>query len=107
MTRSELFSSAEIYKHIYSYFPGLNKLNIMVFIIEEISEHPVGRKILLQIFYKNRKLKNLFVKNNVNKPEHESSLIYKYTCKKVPCSEANAFYIGLITIILKERFKQS
>ena len=29
-----------------------------------------------------------------------------YTCKKMPCTEANAFYIGLTTVTLKKRFKQ-
>ena len=30
------------------------------------------RKLILQIIYKNRKLSNLFVKNNVNNPIHIS-----------------------------------
>ena len=79
--------------------------NLRNIIFSNVKPAP-DRKLLLQIFYKSRKLKNLFVKNNVNKPEHESSLIYKYTCKKMPCTEADAFYIGLTTVTLKERFKQ-
>ena len=43
------------------------------------------RKLILQIFYNNRKLKNLCIQNNVNKPEHESSLIYKYTIHAKRC----------------------
>ena len=63
-----------------------------------------NRKIKLMIFYRNRKLRNLFIKNNPNKIEQSSNLIYKYACNKQPCTEADIFYIGRTTVTLKERF---
>ena len=63
-------------------------------------------KIEIHVFYRNRKLKNLFIKNNTNKPELESNLIYKYKCDKMPCTEVETCYIGLTTVTVRERFKQ-
>ena len=34
-------------------------------------------------------------------------LIYKYAYKKMPCTEANTFYIGFTTVTLKERVEQN
>ena len=39
-----------------------------------------NKKVNLRIYYKNRKLKNLFISNNEFKPLDESSVVYKYTC---------------------------
>ena len=61
--------------------------NLKNIIFSNVKPAP-DRKLILQIFYKK---KNLLVKNNINKSEHESSLIYKYTCKKMPYAEANVF----------------
>ena len=50
--------------------------NLKNIIFPNVKPAPDG-KLLLQIFYKNKTLKNLFVKNKVNKSEHESSHKYK------------------------------
>ena len=43
------------------------------------------------------------MKNNTNKPEHESNLIYKYKCDKKPSAEVETSYIGLTTITFRDR----
>ena len=50
-------------------------------------------------------MKNLFITNKTNKPEHESNLVYKYSCDKMPCTEVETCYIGLTTVTVRERFK--
>ena len=65
-----------------------------------------AQKINLIIYYKNRKLKNLIIKNNPNKPTEESNVVYKYTCNVQSCKETNVFYVGMTTVTIKERFKQ-
>ena len=70
--------------HVTSNYQQYEK-NLRSILFFNVKSAPDG-KMKLQIYYKNRKLKNLFVKNNVNKPEHESSLIYNY------CMQRDALY---------------
>ena len=63
-------------------------------------------KVNLRIYYKNRKLKNLFIKNNELKPLEESSVVYKYICDQETCLVEQRSYIGCTTVTIKERFKQ-
>ena len=65
-----------------------------------------AQRINLIIYYKNRKLKNVIIKNNPNKPTEESNVIYKYSCNVQSCKETDEFYVGMTTVTLKERFKQ-
>ena len=65
-----------------------------------------NKDLKLLIYYKNRKLKSLFIKNNPNKPSEQFHVIYQYTCDEVQCTDAQACYIGHTTVTLKERFKQ-
>ena len=58
-------------------------------------------KLILQIYYRNYKLQNLFIRNNNNKKE-EYNVVYKYTCNKEPCN-GNQTYIGCTTTLLKTR----
>ena len=54
---------------------------------------------LEQVFYERIML---LVKNNVNKPENEFSLMYQYTYNKI----LSHLYIELTTVKLEERFEQ-
>jgi hypothetical protein len=62
--------------------------------------------IKLLIYYKNKKLKNIFIKNNTNKTTEDFNVVYKYTCEEAPCKEAQSSYIGHTTTTIKERMKQ-
>ena len=55
--------------------------------------------------YKNRKLKSLFIKNNLNPSEEVFNVVYKYTCNERSCKETDAFYIGRTTVTTKDRFR--
>ena len=65
-----------------------------------------GSKVNLLIYYKTKKTKNLFIKNNMhrnidsNKRHH---VVYQYTCSRVGCNSAK--YIGYTSCSLHERFK--
>jgi hypothetical protein len=63
-------------------------------------------KLKLMIFYQNRKLKNVFIKNNSNPPTEEFNVVYRYTCDRVHSNSAQACYIGHTTTTIKERMKQ-
>ena len=63
-------------------------------------------KTKLMIYYKNRKLRNLFIRNNLNPPTEQFNVVYKYTCNQVQCTSAHITYIGHTKTTLKERFKQ-
>ena len=58
------------------------------------------------IYYKNRKLKNLLIRNNPNKPTDHFNVVYKYSCQETHCNVASTDYIGHTTVTIKERFKQ-
>ena len=60
-----------------------------------------GNSINLHIYYKNKKLKNLFVRNSsINSDVY--SVVYKYTCQLEPCNGSHT-YIGYTTTLLKQR----
>ena len=61
-----------------------------------------GREVKLHIYYKNRTLQNLLIKNNPHKSEEESHVVYKYVCPHEECQLLN-IYIGYTTNPLKKR----
>ena len=58
------------------------------------------------MYYKNRKVKNLFIKNNATKCKDDYNVLYMYSCNKVPCNATQTCYIGHTTTSVKERIKQ-
>jgi len=70
-----------------------------------ISENIVPRQdssLQLAIYYRNRKLSNLFIKNNQNKDTSDSHVVYKYKCSHEGCQPLQ-YYIGYTTTTLKQR----
>ena len=64
-------------------------------------------QVKLNIFYKNKKLQNLFMKNNIHKPEDqtkESRVVYQYTCPKQECQPCTS-YIGYTECTLIDRLR--
>ena len=63
-------------------------------------------KIKLQIYYKAKKVSNLFLKNKVYQnedPYQRHHVVYQYSCNRAGCTTSN--YIGYTTCTLHERFK--
>ena len=58
-------------------------------------------KIELSIYYKNRKLSNLLIRNKSFTDESNSHVVYKYQCEE--CQPSRNFYIGYTTTTLKQR----
>jgi hypothetical protein len=61
------------------------------------------------IYYKNRKLKNLLIRNapdSNNDKETTACVVYQFTCPEINCSIDNQTYIGYTTNMLKDRLKQ-
>ena len=63
-------------------------------------------QVKLLIYYRNIKLKNLFIKNNPNKPTDHFNVVYMYFCSLAPCYSVQATYIGHTTTTITERMKQ-
>ena len=63
-------------------------------------------EVQLLIYYRNRKLKELFIKNNSNPSQEKYNVVYKYSCDQVQCNSVHACYIGYTTTTLKDRMKQ-
>ena len=64
------------------------------------------QKLQLSIYYKNRKTKNLVMKNNTNnsmKPMKRTNVVYKFTCPHEDCRPHSATYIGATTTTLSRR----
>ena len=73
---------------------------------KDVKHNNQGKKIKFLIYYKNWKVKNLFIKNNTNKCKDDYIVIYMYSCNKVPCNATQTCYIGHTTTTVKERIKQ-
>ena len=54
----------------------------------DVRPHDESKKVELRIYYNNKKVKSLFIKNNYNKPVENLSVVYQFNCDKVPCKEA-------------------
>ena len=48
-------------------------------------------------------MSQLFIKNNPNKFDKDSHVVYEYTCKKDLCQQSKNTYIGQTTVLLKQR----
>ena len=60
-----------------------------------------GRHIKLHIYYKNRHLQQLLIKNNPHISDDESHVVYKYVCPQEECQPLHQ-YIGYTTNPLKK-----
>ena len=68
---------------------------------------PTNDKVLqIMIYYKNKKLRNLLVKNNSNSSIQDYNVVYQYTCNQELCTSTQTCYIGHTTSTIKDRFKQ-
>ena len=63
--------------------------------------------VKLNIYYKSRKVKHLFIRNNSNKPDQPFNVVYQYTCNQGECTTSQSTYIGHTRTTIKERFKSN
>ena len=71
-----------------------------------LSPVEINSKINLYIYYKTKKISNLFLKNNMYKdedPNKRHHVVYQYSCSRAGCNSSN--YIGYTACTLHERFK--
>ena len=67
-----------------------------------------SHELKLIIYYKSRKIKNIFIKNNVhhtNDIAEKYNVVYQWTCDRDGCNSTNQEYIGYTTCTIKERFR--
>ena len=56
-----------------------------------------NKELKILIYYRNKKVKHLFIRNNMHQPKEKFNVVYKYSCDQVPCTEAQSCYIGYTT----------
>ena len=61
-----------------------------------------NQKIKLMIYYRNKKLSNLLIRNNPHKDSEDHHVVYQYKCPSGEC-EPPQTYIGYTTTTLKQR----
>jgi hypothetical protein len=69
-----------------------------------------GSSVNLLIYYKNRKLRDLLIKNNLNNTgkstTEKHNVVYQFTCSEGECMSLNNSYIGFTTMTLSARLYQ-
>ena len=83
-----------------NYVTEEKKLNNII--KRNIRAHEINRPVSLYIYYRNRKLGSLLIRNKMYKKDIDSRVVYQYTCKDGRCNSAS--YIGYTTCTLAKRF---
>ena len=73
--------------------------NLKKILHQQITPKP-NSKLKISIYYKNRKLSNLLIRNKTIKDDSGSHVVYKYVCEEC---EPSMFYVGYTTTTLKQR----
>jgi hypothetical protein len=77
-------------------------------VLRNIQPVAATEEIKLLIYYKNRKLKDLFIRNKTPSPDVDTSdrhhVVYEYTCSRDGCSSSPKCYVGYTTATVWERF---
>jgi DNA-binding HxlR family transcriptional regulator len=63
-----------------------------------------NERVKLHIYYRNRKLKSLVIRNNPHKPADAFNVVYQYTCEHEECNSSST-YIGYTEATLTERLR--
>lgn len=72
-------------------------------ILKDHISHKRNGTINLSIYYKSRKLRNLFIKNNIHADSSNSHVVYQYECPNDLCQQSTTTYIGYTTNTIKQR----
>ena len=62
----------------------------------------ISHKLVLSVYYKNRKLKQLLIGNKLHGKTEDARVVYQYTCEEDTCNGVS--YIGYTTCSLRKRF---
>ena len=73
-------------------------------IVDDHVKPNTATDVKLSIFYKNKTVANLFIRNNPHRPSPElrSHVVYRYSCEKEECHPSQT-YVGHTTTTLKQR----
>jgi hypothetical protein len=83
----------------------MEERHLQMIIAKNVRPVNVNDRIKLLIYYKNRKLKNVLIKNNPHRRTEEFNVVYQYTCNRGECNSLNK-YVGYTEQTLSERFRQ-
>jgi hypothetical protein len=76
--------------------------NLKRVISKNVTTVDPAKKVQLLIYYQNRKLKSLLIRNKLHKSNADARVVYQYECNEVGCHSNK--YIGYTTCSLAKRF---
>ena len=81
--------------------------NLRKIVKDHLSPIAENTEISLKIYYKNKKLRNLFIQNNLTKPKkgERSHVVYMYTCPEEECKPSKSTYVGYTECSLSDRLR--
>lgn len=82
----------------------MEELQIKEIIDKNVKPTNSSDSIQLHIFYRNKKLKNLVIKNRYHKPDSDHHVVYQYACDMGECNSLET-YIGYTESTLTERIR--
>ena len=90
------------YRNQMSSYYKQEELNLKRIVSSHVFPTDENKSISLQIYYKNKKVRNLFIKNNPH-VSSDNHVVYRYTCAKEECQLDHQTYIGYTTTTVKQR----
>ena len=93
----QLYYQGQMHPHYKQEENNLNK------IVRDNVTIETDTNLKISTYYKNKKLSNLFIKNNVHRDKERHCVVYKYICEGVERCQPPQFYIGVTTTSLRQR----
>ena len=90
------------YRNQMSSYYKQEEQNLKRIISSNVLPTDENKSISLLIYYKNKKVRNLFIKNNPH-VSSDNHVVYQYTCAQKKCQLNHQSYIGYTTTTVKQR----
>jgi hypothetical protein len=90
------------YRNQYTSNFKADERNLKRILLRNVQSQDPSKELKLLIYYRNRKVRSLFIKNKMYNSNAMDRVVYQYTCNKSGCNSAS--YIGYTTCALAKRF---
>ena len=98
--RADLISF--FYRNQYSSTAKIDEYNLKRSVARNVQPISPEKSISIQVYYKNVKLRSLFISNKTSRSYANERVVYQYTCAESGCNTTS--YIGYTTCSLAKRF---
>jgi hypothetical protein len=101
-TSSELPPIVLYYRNQFTSSAKTDEGNLRKLLLKHVHPSAKYQDLHLRIFYKNKKLKSLFISNKIYNSNAKSHVVYQFSCPRDGCNSSK--YIGYTTCSLAKRF---